>query len=151
MTRKKVKFSPQWKKNKKKIYLFSVSTKSISSHVFKISEISLVLRIREMTDIFNTFDEIYFVFTSKSKYPLLILREICIYIILKNSFHVILSIMFTRLLSQRAHELRHELRLASLIRFVHSSVTSIFLYRLISYLVFWNFIQHHNSAVANLI
>ena len=52
-------------KNKKKIYLFSVNTKNISSHVLKISAISLVLRTREITDIFNTFDEIYLVFTSK--------------------------------------------------------------------------------------
>ena len=36
---------------------------NISSHVLKISEISLVPRIREFTDIFITFDEIYFVFT----------------------------------------------------------------------------------------
>ena len=40
--------------------LFSVNTKNISSHVLKISSISLVLRTRENVDIFNTFDEIYF-------------------------------------------------------------------------------------------
>ena len=51
-------------KNKKKIYFFfSVTTKSISYHVLKISEISLVLRTGELTDIFITFDEIYLVFT----------------------------------------------------------------------------------------
>ena len=59
----KVKF-PLYGKNKKKIYIFSVNTKIISSHVLKIT-ISLVLRTREITDIFNTFDEIYLVFTSK--------------------------------------------------------------------------------------
>ena len=59
-------------KNKKKIYFFSVNTKNISSHVLKITENSLELRTREFTDIFITFDEIYLVFTSKSKYPLFI-------------------------------------------------------------------------------
>ena len=57
---KKVKFFPLNGKNKKKIYFFSVNTKNISSHVLKISAISLVLRIREITDIFITFDEIHF-------------------------------------------------------------------------------------------
>ena len=45
-----------------KIHLFSVNTKNISSHVLKISATSLVLRTREITDIFNTFDEIYLVY-----------------------------------------------------------------------------------------
>ena len=67
---KKVKFFPLYGKNKKKIYFFSVNTKNISSHVLKIPAISLVLRTREISDIFNTFDEIYLVFTEKSKYPL---------------------------------------------------------------------------------
>ena len=62
---KKVKFFSLYGKNKKKIYFFSVNTKNISSHVLKISAISLVLRIREISDIFNTFDEIYLVFTEK--------------------------------------------------------------------------------------
>ena len=62
---KKVKFFPLYGKNKKKIYFFSVNTKNISSHVLKISAISLVLRTREISDIFNTFDEINLVFTSK--------------------------------------------------------------------------------------
>ena len=74
MTRKKVSFDAVCfslvlleKKNKKKIYFFfSVNTKNISSHVLKISENSLVLlRTREFTDIFITFDEIYLVFISK--------------------------------------------------------------------------------------
>ena len=65
MTRKKVKFFSLKQKNKKKIYFFSVNTNNISSHVLQISAISLVLRTREITDIFNTFDEIYLVFTSK--------------------------------------------------------------------------------------
>ena len=43
-------------KNKKKISFFSVNTKTISSHVLKISENSLVLCTREFTDIFITFD-----------------------------------------------------------------------------------------------
>ena len=62
---KKVKFFPLYGKNKKKIYFFSVNTKNISSHVLKLSAISLVLRTREISDIFNTFDEIYLVFTEK--------------------------------------------------------------------------------------
>ena len=62
---KKVKFFPFNGKNKKKIYFFSVNTKNISSHVLKISAILLVLRTRKITDIFNTFDEIYLVLTSK--------------------------------------------------------------------------------------
>ena len=62
---KKVKFFPLYGKNKKKIYFFSVNTKNISAHVLKISAISLVLRTREISDIFNTFDEIYLVFTEK--------------------------------------------------------------------------------------
>ena len=62
---KKVKFFPLYGKNKKKIYFFSVNTKNISSHMLKISAISLVLRTREISDNFNTFDEIYLVFTEK--------------------------------------------------------------------------------------
>ena len=62
---KKVKFFSLNGKKKKKIYFFSVNTKNISSHVLKISAILLVLRTREITDIFNTFDEIYLVVTSK--------------------------------------------------------------------------------------
>ena len=70
MTRKKVSFDAVCfplvlveKNIKKKIYCFSVNTKTISSHVLKIIENSLVLRTREFTDIFITFDEIYLVFT----------------------------------------------------------------------------------------
>ena len=62
---KKDKFFPLYGKNKKKIYFLSVNTKNISSNVLKISAISLVLRTCEIADIFNTFDEIYLVFTSK--------------------------------------------------------------------------------------
>ena len=54
---KRVKFFPLNGKNKKKIYFFSVNTKYNSSNVLKISAISLVLCTREITDIFNTFDE----------------------------------------------------------------------------------------------
>ena len=56
---------PLTEKNKKKIYFCSVNTKNISSRVLKISAISLVLRTRKITDMFNTFDEIYLVFTFK--------------------------------------------------------------------------------------
>ena len=62
---KKVKFFPFTEKNKKKIYFFSVNIKNISSHVLKISAISRVRSTSEIADIFNTFDEIYLVFTSK--------------------------------------------------------------------------------------
>ena len=61
----KVKFFPLNGNNKKKLYFFSANTNYISSHVLKISAISLVLRTRKIADIFNTFDEIYLVFTSK--------------------------------------------------------------------------------------
>ena len=63
---KKVKFfSPLTEKIKRKFLFFSVNAKNISSHVLKISAISLVLRTGEISDIFNTFDEIYLVFTEK--------------------------------------------------------------------------------------
>ena len=62
---KKVKFFPLFGKNKKKISFFLVNTKNISSHVLKISAHSFVLCTREISDIFNTLDEIYLVFTSK--------------------------------------------------------------------------------------
>ena len=52
-------------KNKKKIYFFFQKIPKIFHLVLKISAISLVLRTREITDIFNTFNEIYLVFTSK--------------------------------------------------------------------------------------
>ena len=72
-----------------KIYFFPVNTKNISSHVLYISEILLMLRTHEFTDIFSTFDEIYLVFTSKSKYPLIHLQlfvhyvrfnKLCVYL-----------------------------------------------------------------------
>ena len=71
MTRKQVSFHAVCfplvflEKKLKENLLFSVNTTNISSHVLKISENSLVLRTREFTDIFITFDEIYLVFTSK--------------------------------------------------------------------------------------
>ena len=52
----KVNFFPLTEKIKRKFIFFSVNTKNISSHVLKISAISLVLRTREITDVFNTFD-----------------------------------------------------------------------------------------------
>ena len=66
---KKFIFIPLTEKNIKKIYFFS-------SHVLKISAILLVLRTREIIETFNTIDEIYLVFTSKSKYPLCIDRNV---------------------------------------------------------------------------
>ena len=44
--------------------LFFINTKHISSSELKTSKISLVLHTRENSDVFNTLDEIYFVFTS---------------------------------------------------------------------------------------
>ena len=44
-----------------------VNTKHISSRDLKTSELSLVLRIRENSDVFYTFDKLYLVFTSKKK------------------------------------------------------------------------------------
>ena len=72
---KKVKFYHG--KNKKKINFFFgkyQNIPTIPSDVLKISAISLVLRTHEITDIFNTFDKIYLVFYSKSKYPLFIFQ-----------------------------------------------------------------------------
>ena len=64
---KKVRFFPLTEKIKEKFtFFFGKYQKNISSHVLKISEISLVPRTRgtrEITDIFNTLDEIYLVFT----------------------------------------------------------------------------------------
>ena len=56
------KIFPLIKKNKKD----NLHTKNISSRVLKISVISLGLRTREVTDILNTFNEIYLVFTTKT-------------------------------------------------------------------------------------
>ena len=67
---KKVKFLPLTEKIKRKFTFYSANTKNISSHVLKISAVSLVLRTREITDIFNTFDVIYLYSPQKSKYPL---------------------------------------------------------------------------------
>ena len=47
------------------IYFFEVNTKYISSNVLKISGISQVRSMSEIADIFNTFDEIFLVFTAK--------------------------------------------------------------------------------------
>ena len=58
-------YCPEKYKIKENLLFFSVNTKNISSHVLKISSISLVLRTRENAGIFNTFDEIYLIFTSK--------------------------------------------------------------------------------------
>ena len=47
------------------IYFFEVNTKYISSNALKISVISRVCSTSEIADIFNTWDEIYLVFTEK--------------------------------------------------------------------------------------
>ena len=61
LKRSAFRYCPEKYKIKRKITLFfSVNTWNISSHVLKISSISIVLRTRENVDIFNTFDEIYF-------------------------------------------------------------------------------------------
>ena len=44
---------------------FEMNTKHISSNVLKISVISRVRGTSEIADIFNTFDEIFLVFTEK--------------------------------------------------------------------------------------
>ena len=52
------------------IYFFEVNTKFILPNILKISVISRVRSTSEMADIFNTRDEIFLVFTEKSKFPL---------------------------------------------------------------------------------
>ena len=55
-----------WRQHKiDDIYVFEVNTKYISSNVLRISEISRVRRTSEIADIFNTWDEIFLVFTEK--------------------------------------------------------------------------------------
>ena len=58
-------YYPEKYKVKRKLTFFSVNTKNISSHVLKILSISLVLHSHENADIFNTFDAIHLVYTSK--------------------------------------------------------------------------------------
>ena len=50
------------------IYFFEVNTKYISSSVLKTSEFSWVRSTNENFDVFNSLDEIYLVFTKKSKF-----------------------------------------------------------------------------------
>ena len=47
------------------IYFFEVNTKYISSSVLKTSEFSQVRSTSENSDVFNSQDEIYLVFTEK--------------------------------------------------------------------------------------
>ena len=47
------------------IYFFEVNTKYISSSVYKTSEFSRVCSTVENSDVFNSRDEIYLVFTEK--------------------------------------------------------------------------------------
>ena len=49
----------------RKFTFSSVNTKYISSRVLKTKEFSLMLRTRENSNVFNSLDEIYMVFTSK--------------------------------------------------------------------------------------
>ena len=58
-------FSLTEKKIKRTFTFFFVNTKNILSYVLEISAISLVLRTREITNIFNSFDEIYLVSPQK--------------------------------------------------------------------------------------
>ena len=53
------------KKYKIKMIFFFVNTIYISSRELKTSKFSLELRTHENSDVFNTLDEIYLVFTSK--------------------------------------------------------------------------------------
>ena len=50
------------------IYFFEVNTKYILSCVLKTSEFSWVRSTNENFDVFNSRDEIYLVFTKKSKF-----------------------------------------------------------------------------------
>ena len=58
LKRSAFRYCPEKYKIKRKKIVFG-KYQNISSHVLKISSISLVLRTREKADIFNTFDEIY--------------------------------------------------------------------------------------------
>ena len=58
-------YCPEKYKIKRKFTFFFSKYQNISSHVLKISSISLVLSTHGDADIFNTFDEIYLIFTSK--------------------------------------------------------------------------------------
>ena len=49
------------------IYFFSGNTKYISSSVLKTSEFSRVRSMSENSDVFNSRDEIYLVFTEKKE------------------------------------------------------------------------------------
>ena len=53
---------------KEDIYFFEVTTKYISSSVLKTSEFSRVHSTSENSDVFKSRDEIYLVFTEKSKF-----------------------------------------------------------------------------------
>ena len=50
------------------IYFFEMNTKYISSNVLKVSAFSRVRSTSEIDDILNTWDEIFLVFTEKSKF-----------------------------------------------------------------------------------
>ena len=48
--------------------MFEVNTKNISSSVLKTSEFSLVRSMSKNSDVINSQDEIYLIFTEKSKF-----------------------------------------------------------------------------------
>ena len=52
-----------------------MNTKCISSNVLKISVISRVCNTSEIADIFNTFEEIFLVFTEKGKFSFVPIKE----------------------------------------------------------------------------
>ena len=70
---KKVKFFPLTEKINENLLFFLANTKNISSHVLKISAISLVLRTRDITDISTRSMKYIWYSPQKSKYPLYIL------------------------------------------------------------------------------
>ena len=59
------KSSKKYKIKRKFTFFFKVKTKYISSHELKTSKFSFVLRTHENSDVFNSLDEIYLVFTLK--------------------------------------------------------------------------------------
>ena len=56
------------------IYFFEGNTKYISPNALKISVISRVRSTSEIADIFNTWDEIFLVFTEKGKFSFYFIR-----------------------------------------------------------------------------
>ena len=65
-------------KLKENLLFFSVNTKYISSRELKTSKFSRVLRTRRNSDVFNSVDEIYLVFTSKKQISSIYLKGLYI-------------------------------------------------------------------------